>query len=80
VTIGRLVEGLQILLPYYKNGAESYAVSAQHDILFASSTDKPLEEKHLRRLLELGWFQPEVENGESSIDNYDVSEYWAAHI
>lgn len=61
MTTQKLIEGLQILLPYYDN-QDGYHCSAGHDVLYALKTDKPLPQEALDRLEELNWrFESDTE-------------------
>ena len=79
--LSNLVEVLNILLPYYDN-PDGYHVGAEHDQFYAYATDKPLPETAVERMVELGWFQPDVdvEDGEDfKAANYDSEEGWSAY-
>ena len=51
-----LAEGFNILAPYYKN-PKGYHHEAEHDIIYASSTDEPLSFEDVKRMIDLGWIQ-----------------------
>jgi hypothetical protein len=75
-----LVEGLQILAPFYEGG-DGYHIGAEHDTFFAYSTDKPLPSAAVERLVELGWFQEDaVYEDEFKAENYNAEEGWTAYV
>ena len=73
--LGNFIAGLQTLQPYYDDG-DGYHIGAEHDQFYANSTDKPLTPQDVQKMLELGWFQPEQEEGEP----YDPAEGWSAFV
>jgi hypothetical protein len=74
-----IIEGLTIL-ERYRDKPDGYNCDAEHDVLYAYATDRPVEQPDLARLIELGWFQ-EVEydedDGEFTANVYDPEEAWA---
>ena len=79
-----LIEGLQILQPYYDK-PDGYYVGAGHDQFFAYATDRPLSEGAVKRMVELGWFQPDVnipEDGDGYFkpEHYQPEEGWSAFM
>lgn len=76
-----IIEGLQILQKY-RDKPDGYSVGAEHDILYAYETDRPVEVEDLKRLIELGWFQEDVDCGDDkfSIEHYQSDEGWAAFV
>jgi hypothetical protein len=76
--LDKFIEGLMILQTYYDD-PEGYHIGAGHDQFYAYATDKPLPEIQVKRMFELGWFQPEVETDEDAeVKNYDPNEGWSA--
>ena len=76
--IKNIIEGLQILLPYYDD-PDGCKTGADHDVLYAYSTDKPLSKENLDKMIELGWFQEEADLGgddEFEKEHYDPEESW----
>lgn len=78
-----IIEGLTILNRYYKD-PDGYNNGAEHDIIYAFETDRPVSPEDVVRLVELGWSQHEVEpsdegEGFRAVD-YDPGEGWAAHV
>jgi hypothetical protein len=74
------VEGLEILKSYFED-QDGYHIGAEHDIFYVYATDTPLPETAIKKLLELGWFQEEMEaadNGEFDTSSYDPEKGWAA--
>jgi hypothetical protein len=51
-----LIEGLQILLPYYEN-QDGYHHSAEKDVLYIYPTDVPLVDADIKKMIALGWVQ-----------------------
>lgn len=74
--LSNFVEGLKVLQPYYING-DGYHIGAEHDQFYAYKTDIPLTEKDQKRMVELGWFQPESGMSEYNED-YDPENGWSA--
>ena len=76
-----IIEGLTIL-EKYRDDTNVYNIGAEHDIIYAYATDKPVEEKDLKRLIELGWFQEDCLNsdGEFTLDCYSSEEGWCAYV
>jgi hypothetical protein len=61
--LGAVIEGLEILAKYSKNGRESHGVAAEHEIIYAGGSDieelDDIPEEDRERLKELGWFWAE---------------------
>ena len=77
-----VIEGLQIFQKY-RDRQDGYDVGAEHDVLYAYKTDRPLEEMDLKRILELGWHQ-DVEyaaddGGDMQPGDYDPDQGWACY-
>lgn len=75
-----IIKGLQTLAPYYTD-PEGYHTAAEHDVLYAYPTDRPLSRPDVEKMVALGWFQEEVEipdGGDFQADHYDPEEGWAA--
>lgn len=53
-----------------------YGMSKETDIIYFYTTDIELELLDIETLRELGFFQPEVNDGEP----YNPTEGWAAHV
>lgn len=51
-----IIEGLQTLMPFYEN-KDGFNTGAEHDILYAYPTDKPLSDEAIDKMIELGWHQ-----------------------
>ena len=67
--------GLQTLLPYYKDPA-GYHLGAEHDQIYLYVTDKPLSATDVQTMRDLGWFQPDQDDGE----DYDPGQGWATFV
>jgi len=72
--LNNLIQGLQILQKYY-NKPDGYKTCAEHDVIYAHSTDKPLSEEDFKKMYKLGWFQ---ENTDSEEPKYFEEEGWQA--
>ena len=80
--LSNFIEGLNILQPYYDN-PNGFHVGAEHDQFYAYATEKPLSEAALNKLVELGWFQPDVEvpdDEEYNAKLYQPEEGWSAYV
>lgn len=74
-----IIEGLTIL-EKYRDTQGGFDVGAEHDILYAYPTDQPLSQDDIKRLVELGWFQENVEFGdEFGVEHYDQGESWTCY-
>ncbi len=73
------VEGLNLIRPHYDN-QDGYNLSAEHDIIYVYATDRPLPPESVKRLFDLNWFQPDVENEDNDIAKYDFKEGWAVFV
>ena len=78
-----IIEGMSILLKYYDN-PNGYHTGVENDVLFMYTTDRPVSEPDILRLIELGWLQDEVvfrgDDGEILVEHYDPKESWICHI
>ena len=78
-----VLEGLQILQKY-RNDQDGFDLGAEHDVLYAYSTDKPVEGKDLDRMIELGWTQPETEyhktDEDFAVKHYNPEESWSCFV
>src|SRR5687768_4768735 len=68
--LGKFIEGLEILRGYYKD-PDGCHIGAEHDQFFVYATDKPLSEEDVKKMQELGWFQPESDNNGDTPPPYD---------
>lgn len=73
--LSNFLEGIQILRNYYAD-PDGYHIGAEHDEFFMHATDRPVDDKDVRRLVELGWFQPEC--GFEKAEDYQPDEAWSA--
>lgn len=69
-----LIEGLT-LVNSYNNDPTGYGVSADHDLIYAFATDRPMTTDDVQRMRDLGWFQMEAPE-----DEYDPRESWCAYV
>ena len=58
-----IIEGLQILMPYYDR-PDGYNLGAEHDTIYAYATDEQLSTQDVKKMIELGW--------EQERDDYDI--------
>lgn len=72
--LSKFIDGLNTLRPYYTDG-DGFHIGAEHDQFYAYKTDKPLTPEDVQKMLDLGWFQPEREDGDA---NYDPEDGWSA--
>jgi len=79
-TIG-IIEGLSIL-QRYRTGQFGYDVSAEHDVIYAHKTDRPVGPDDLKRLVQLGWFQEDADypDGEFGVEHYAPDESWTCYV
>lgn len=74
-----IIEGLAILAKY-RDDQDGYDTGAEHDVLYAYATSRPVVGPDLLRLVELGWIQEEQSGDEEfSVDYYNAEESWAAY-
>lgn len=73
-----LIKGLQILQPHY-NKPGGLNTGAEHDVLYAYTTDKPLSASHIEQMIKAEWFQKNVKysGDEYGKKDYDPEEGWA---
>ena len=77
-----IIEGLTIL-EKYRNDPDGYNCGAEHDVIYAYTTDAPVEEKDVLRLIEIGWCQEGIdsdEDDEFNIGMYDPEEGWYCFV
>ncbi len=76
-----VIEGLTIL-EKYRSTPDGFNCSAEHDVLYAHTTDCSVENPDLGRLVELGWFQETADidgGGDFAVKDYDPEEPWACY-
>lgn len=71
--LSKFVEGLEILRRHYAD-QDGYHIGAEHDQFYAYATATSLTDDEVKRMRELGWFQPEL--GEDA--PYEPTEGWSA--
>lgn len=76
-----LIEGLTIL-EKYRDKPGDYDCGAEHDVIYAYPTDKPVETVDVERLIELGWRQEDADTDEGDFEakHYDPEQSWAAYV
>ncbi len=75
--ISECIGGLQILQSYYDN---EYNLGAEHDVLYAYATTRPLTPEDVQKMADLNWHQPEASvDGEWLPEHYDPEESWASY-
>lgn len=72
--LSNFIKGLKTLQPYYKDG-DGYHIGAEHDQFYAYRTERPLTPEDVQKMRDLGWFQPEQEDGAE----YDPENGWSAY-
>ena len=79
MNLSNFIGGLSILSEYYDD-QECYPLGAEHDIVYLAETDRPLNEKDVSYLRELGWFQEGHAEAEDAGGTavYDPAAGWAA--
>jgi hypothetical protein len=77
--LNSFMEGLSLLFPYYDD-PESYSLGAEHDEIYIYATDRPLPDIRVKRLCELGFFQPEVNVDDFKPEDYKPEEGWCAYV
>lgn len=78
----QIIEGLQILLPYYDD-IDGYYNGADHGVIYAYATDDPLSKEDLARIIKLGWHQEHdgVDfDEEFCASEYDADESWYCSV
>jgi hypothetical protein len=75
-----IIEGLTIL-EKYRDKPDGYNTGAEYDILYAYATDRPLSPEDVKRMVELGWHQHEVDFGDGDFEarHYNPDEGWAKY-
>lgn len=79
MTNANVIEGLTILQKYYEE-RPGYNIGADHDVIYAYATDKPVEPDDLLSLERLGWHQSDVPRDENDVRPYDPNESWWAYV
>lgn len=76
--LSKFMDGLNTLLPYYNN-ADGFHIGAEHDQFYAYQTDNSLSPEDVKKMVGLGWFQPEGGICEDESDvAYDPENGWSA--
>jgi hypothetical protein len=78
-----LIKGLTILQRYRK-AKNGYDLGADHDVVYAYATDRPLNEEDIGRMIKLGWLQEHDgidydAGGEFLAKHYLQEESWIAY-
>jgi hypothetical protein len=76
--MSNLIAGLQLLQSYFTD-PDSDNTGVGYEILYVYATDKPLSEDDVKKLQDLGWHQPEVEEDDDGNSPYDPEERWGAY-
>ena len=76
-----LIEGLQILQPYYQRDDVDTTFS-KHKMLFVRYTDFPLDKFDVKKMVKLGWLQEHfIERYETfTASDYRPGEHWCAYL
>ena len=67
-----IIKGLQTLLPYYDD-IGGFHNGAEHDVIYAYETDRPLNSNDLSIMIALGWHQEH--DGRNYNEAFVVSDY-----
>jgi hypothetical protein len=81
MTLSKFIQGLQVFQKYYEE--DDYATGAEHDIFYVYPTDWGLSEDDLKKVIELGWFQPDVkyeDEDKFQASDYSPSEGWSTYV
>lgn len=81
MTTNNIIQGLQILRPFYKK-PDGYNCGANHDVIYGYATDSPLPEECILKMIELGWHQEydgRDYGEEFSLKDYREDESWHAY-
>ncbi len=70
--LSKFIQGLTILSKYYDKPDGDH-IGAEHDQFFAWATTRALEPDDIAKMRELGWFQPDQEDGAG----YDPTKGWS---
>ena len=75
-----IIEGLIILQKYHLG--DGWNTGAEHDVIYVYSNIGPIELNDLKRLVELGWRQHEVDTGEEefAVKDYNADEGWSCWL
>jgi hypothetical protein len=75
-----IIEGLTVFEKH--RDSDGYDISAEHDVLYANATDRPVCKADVQRLISLGWFQDDVDygDGDFGVEHYDPGEGWACFV
>ena len=76
-----IIEGMTIL-EKYRNEPDGHNCDAEHDAIYVYPTDKLVEEVDLNRLVELGWFQEDVDCGDEDFTakHYQAGCCWVCYV
>lgn len=77
MTRTNILNGLNLLSKYYNEGNE-YTVGAEHDVIYAYSTDVPLSEEDWYKLTGFGWTQQDVNS--DKFEDYSPEDGWSADV
>ena len=73
-------KGIQ-LLDQYRDNPGGYKINAEHDVIHAYETPRPLSPDDVQKMINYGWFQEDVEysNKEFTVDSYNPNAAWVAY-
>jgi hypothetical protein len=73
------LEGLTILRRHITAEGGGYHIGAEHDQFYVYATNIPLAPEDVKRMVDLGWFQPDRGAGKATgPETYDPGEGWSA--
>lgn len=73
------LDGVAIIQAFYDEPG-GYHIGAEHDQIYLYATDVPIDADSVAKLRELGWFQPDVEDGPDGVPAYDPSTGWSTFV
>lgn len=83
MTTKEVIEGLEILRPYYDK-PDGHNIGADHDVIYAYATQRPLSDADVERMIALGWHQEHDGRGDYEEDmtlkDYRMEESWNAFV
>ena len=78
----QVIDGL-VLLQKYRDHKDSYDIGADHEVIYAYSTTRPLTTQDIQKMIDLGWHQEY--DGRDYNKDFDISDYrhdetWHAYV
>lgn len=82
MTTRQMVEGVQILLPFY-NKKDGFHINAGSDVIYMNATDKSLPNEVVQKMISLSWHQEydgRDYDEDFGIDDYREDEDWQFYV